>query len=307
MSCFDIEVDYDKKEIRAKNLDSTGKSRNLSRDFGQITHYKFEYIRKERAEGEKESGDSCDRFVRVEEIMSVHGACEELADFTPEEERLAIAQNGEVRLKLVYFYYGRSDVTTSYISFSQENAFEARRKLKALIKYLQERGLKDMNIFVGSEHLRIADIVNLNIPYREFNQAITSWRIKEKWSVFYINLPKFGECSISIMGYDDNLNVNHVKLSTSRLISEEEMLPMFEYMKESMPIGDFYDDGGYGLLPEPHRVNHFWPLPQGEVHMRWDGFGLGRRNGKDSVEIELKDCTLVHVLHDEEYWRSEVD
>ena len=91
-------------------------------------------------------------------------------------------------------------------------------------------------------------------------------------------------------------------------MSEEEVLPLFDYMKESMPIDVYYDDGGYGVPAPPHEINHFWPLPQGEVYMRWHGLDkFSRCNGQDCVRIELWDCTLLNECRDEEYWRSEVD
>lgn len=38
--CSELEVDYDKKEVRAKYRDCWGEH-ILSRDFGVITHYEF--------------------------------------------------------------------------------------------------------------------------------------------------------------------------------------------------------------------------------------------------------------------------
>ena len=95
---------------------------------------------------------------------------------------------------------------------------------------------------------------------------------------------------------------------TTRKMNEEEVLLLFEYMKENMPIGVHYDDGGYGVPAEPHRINHFWPLPQGEVYMRWHGLDhFSWCNGQDYVRIELWDHSRLSECRDEVYWRSEVD
>ena len=85
------------------------------------------------------------------------------------------------------------------------------------------------------------------------------------------------------------------------------MLPIMEYMKRTMPTGMLYDDHGYGVLPKPHEVQHFWAVPQGEVHMTWDGINRPSSDGLDYVTIELWDIGLLNQTRDEEYWRSEVD
>lgn len=281
--CSELEVDYDKKEVRAKYRDRWGEH-ILLRDFGVITHYEFEYEHRE--------------------TMRVNGPCEEIGDFEPEEERLAIMRHDEVGLKLWYFYYQNSEVKNSSLYFSQKDAFEARRKLKPLIKYLGSQGLEDKNMFVGSEHLRIGDIVSLGIPSSEFREAVSSWRHRENVTSPNIFLPKFGECTLDIGSQD---NVGYAGLVTTRKMNEEEVLLLFEYMKENMPIGVHYDDGGYGVPAEPHRINHFWPLPQGEVYMRWHGLDFCFDVGLDYVRIELWDYTRLKECRDEVYWRSEVD
>lgn len=302
--CSELEVDYDKKEVRAKAKDCWGEH-ILNRDFGVITHYEFEYVKTEWAESDHEDSDSRDHHIQLCEAMRVNGPCEELGDFEPEEERLAIMRHDEVGLKLWYFYYQNSEVKTSSLYFANKDAFEARRKLKPLIKYLGSHGLEDRNMFVGSEHLRIGDIVSLGISSSEFREAVSSWRHRENVTSPNIFLPKFGECTLDIGSQD---NVGYAGLVTTRKMNEEEMLPLFEYMKESMPIGVHYDDGGYGVPAPPHEVNHFWPLPQGEVYMRWHGFDhFSWCNGLDYVKIELWDYSRLTECRDEAYWRSEVD
>ena len=282
--CSELEVDYDKKEVRAKYRDRWGEH-ILLRDFGVITHYEFEYEHRE--------------------TMRVNGPCEEIGDFEPEEERLAIMRHDEVGLKLWYFYYQNSEVKTSSLYFSNKDAFEARRKLKPLIKYLGSHGLEGKNMFVGSEHLRIGDIVSLGIPSSEFREAVSSWRHRENVTSPIIFLPKFGECTLDIGSQD---NVGYAGLVTTRKMNEEEVLLLFEYMEESMPIGVRYDDGGYGVPAPSHEINHFWPLPQGEVYMRWHGLDhFSWCNGLDHVRIELWDDSRLRECRDEAYWRSEVD
>lgn len=98
-----------------------------------------------------------------------------------------------------------------------------------------------------------------------------------------------------------------VELKTTRRMSEEEVLPLFDYMKESMPIGVHCDDGSYGVPAPPHRINHFWPLPQGEVYVRWHGLDFKFDEGTDYVRIELWEQSRLNESRDETYWRSEVD
>ena len=302
-TCSELEVDYDKKEIRAKTKDCWGEH-ILCRDFDVITHYEFEYVKTEWADGDPEDSDSRDHLIQLRETMRVNGSCEELSDFSPEEERHATMLHDEVGLKLWYFYYQNSEVKTSSLYFSQKDAFEARRKLKPLIKYLGSQGLEDKNMFVGKEHLRIADIVSLGIPASEFRETVSSWRQRENVASPNILLPKFGECTLDIGSQKD---VGVVYLETTRKMSEREVLPLFDYMRESMPIGVHYDDGGYGVPAPPHRINHFWPLPQGEVYMSWHGLDFKCDEGLDYVRIELWEQFWLNEIRDEAYWRSEVD
>ena len=128
--CSELEVDYDKKEIRAKTKDYW-REYILSRNFGKITHYEFEYVKKERVDGDKEDSDSRDHLILLRETMRVNGPCEELGDFSPEEERLAILLHYEVGLKLWYFYYQNSELKKSSLYFSNKEAFGERANLQA--------------------------------------------------------------------------------------------------------------------------------------------------------------------------------
>lgn len=160
------------------------------------------------------------------------------------------------------------------------------------------------NLFVGSEHLRIGELVTLNTPAEEFETIVSQWR-KEGGI-----LPVFGECSI--LPVDGDPLVRNVWITTARRMSEDEMLPLLEYMKQTMPVDILYNDHGYGVLPKPHELCHFWRLPQGEVHMTWDGFDYGygkdahipNGDGLDYVTIWLRDCTLLKEVRDEAWYRS---
>lgn len=303
-TCSELEVDYDKTEVRAKTKDCWGEY-ILRRDFDVITHYEFEYVKTEWAESKMEDSDSRDHLIQLCETMRVNGPCEELDDFSPEEERLAIMLQYEVGLRLWYFYHQNSEVKTSSLYFSQKDAFEARKKLKPLIKYLGSQGLEEKNMFVGKEHLRIANIVSLNIPSSEFKHTLSLWRKKEKVKPPYVYLPMFGECTLDIGKVEKGEIVGRATLVTRRRMSEDEMQTLYDYMEESMPIGVHYDDAGYGTLPEPGVLRHFWPLPQGEVHMHWNPYN--NNPGLDYVKLELWDCARLLQIRDEAYWRSEVD
>ena len=155
----------------------------------------------------------------------------------------------------------------------------------------------DFNIFVGEEHLRIGNELSLDSA----RQACC------------VELPWFGKCSVQVVGSPDH--VTHARIMTERRMSEEEVLPILEYLERTMPTGMLYDDHGYGVLPKPHEVRNFWALPQGEVHMTWDGYNYTRGkepnhprgDGLDYIIIELWDIDKLNQTRDEEYWRSEVD
>lgn len=271
-----LEVDYDKKEVRAGGR---------SVDFGQISHYEFEHILTGRVNYES---------------MRVCGVCEELPNMSLETEKHA-AQVDKVGLKLWFNYYQCYELKKSSLDFSQKEAIEARRKLKPLIKYLKEwRASDDFNMFVGEKHLKIGNLASLNIPKNEF-------------LLQRAELPVFGPCTIHTYGTGV---IIHVDLVTERKLSEEEMLPMLDYMKRSLSVSPYYNDHGYGgVMPKPHEINLFWELPQGRIEMMWDGFNYTcgdepnqpMGDGMDYVRIELYDCVSIQNTRDEEYFRSLVD
>lgn len=289
-SLGDLEVDYEKKEVRAGG-------RTI--DFGRISHYEFEHVQTDYGDYDLQDGDAREHGTFKYESMLVNGTCEELPNMSPEAERHA-ALLDEVGLKLWFNYYQNEELKQSSLDFSQKDAIEARRKLKPLIKYLREwRASVDFNMFVGEEHLRIGNLASLNVLQNEFHLQ-------------HVDLLVFGSCSVHAYGKDV---IIHVDLITEQRIDEEEMLPMLDYMKKSMPMEPYYDDHGNGVMPKPHEINLFWELPQGKVKMRWDGFNYTRGeepnqprgDGKDYVRLELWDCESLRQSRDEAYYRSLVD
>lgn len=274
-SLGNLEVDYDKKEVRAGGQII---------DFGQTSHYEFEHIQTGHINYES---------------MRVCGACEELPDMSLEAERHAV-QVDKVGLKLWFNYYQCEELKTSSLDFLQKDAIEARRKLKPLIKYLKDcRTSDDFNMFVGDRHLRIGNLASLNIPKNEFLLQRAEF-------------PVFGPCTIHIYGTSV---IVHVDLVTERKLSEEEMLPMLDYMKRSLSVSPYYNDHGYSVMPKPHEIDLFWEVPQGRIEMTWDGFNYTRGvepnqpmgDGMDYVRIELYDSVCMQNTRDEEYYRSLVD
>lgn len=275
-SLGNLEVDYDKKEVRAGGQII---------DFGQTSHYEFEHIQTGHINYES---------------MRVCGACEELPDMSLEAERHAV-QVDKVGLKLWFNYYQCEELKTSSLDFSQKDAIEARHKLKPLIMHIREwRASDDFNMFVGDQHLRIGNLVSLNIPQKEFHLQS-------------VELPVFGPCTILTYGTDV---IVHVNLVTERRLSEEEMLPLLDYMKRSLLVSPYYNDHGCGgVMPKPHEINLFWEVPQGRIEMTWDGFDYTRLeepnqpmgDGMDYVRIELYDSVCMQNTRDEEYYRSLVD
>ena len=286
-SLGNLEVDYAKREVR------TGGRRI---DFGRISHYEFEHVHKVDGDCDPQDSDAREHGLFNYETMRVNGTCEELPDMSPEAERRASLVD-VVGLKLWFYYYQCEELKESSLDFSQKDAIEARHKLKPLIKHLREN--RNINMFVGEEHLKIGNLASLNVPRKEFD-------LQEA------DLPVFGPCTIHAYGKDV---IGHVDLVTERKMSEEEMLPLLEYMNQSMPMEPYYDDHGYGVMPKPHEVSLTWSLPQGEVTMEWDGFNYTRGNepnhpcgdGLDYVHITLQDCALLRQSRDEAYYRSLVD
>lgn len=134
-SLGNLEVDYDKKEVRAGG-------RTI--DFGMISHYEFEHVETvwkddyELQDSDMRTGIYCD-----EEIMRVYGECKELQNVSSDEDMQNIRERhwalcDEVGLKLWFNYYQNEELKQSSLDFSQKDAIEARRKLNPLIKYLRE-------------------------------------------------------------------------------------------------------------------------------------------------------------------------
>ena len=132
---------------------------------------------------------------------------------------------------------------------------------------MQSSDLTDMgnqcrtdNMFVGENHLCIQQHTMLS---RDDNQRKT----------FECELPVFGSCSVTV--HDSGISgkdlIGLVIVMTKRKISEDEMMPMLEYMKQTIDSEPYYDDHGYGGSPRPHEIDLRWDLPQGRVDMNWDG------------------------------------
>ena len=126
-SLGDLEVDYEKKEVRACGQ-VVG--------FCQISHYVFERVKTEWSDSDLEDSDMRQHVTYDYETMRVYGTCEETPDISPEAERIAALLN---EVGLILWCHDVNDEQKQFsLGFSQKDAFEARRKLKPLIKYLRE-------------------------------------------------------------------------------------------------------------------------------------------------------------------------
>ena len=203
--------------------------------------------------------------------------------------------------------FGRDDGTIILREFLHENG----------IKY---RFQEFFNMFVFWENLSIRHHAYLNTYDDEFNDSLLKWhgyrlidRNKERIT-YKGDFPMFGLCNIHVY-IPKELSIGHVSILTERKVSEEEMLPMLEYMKQSMPCEPYYDDHGYRVMPKPHEIELVWEMEQGNVGMHWDGYNydrgvepnLPRSDGYDYVRIDLWNWTVIRASRNEEYWRSEVD
>ena len=177
--------------------------------------------------------------------------------------------------------------------------------------FLKEKGIRHefqeyYNMFIFWEHLSILHHAQLNTSAEVFNNAILNWYgyslcdRNEGGITYKGELPILGSCVIYV-DVPKELPIGHVRIMTDRKVCEEEMLPMLEYMKQSMPCEPHYDDHGYKVMPKPHEIKLIWELPQGNVDMHWDGFNydrgsgtnLPRGDGYDFVKIDLWDRTVI--------------
>ena len=162
------------------------------------------------------------------------------------------------------------------------------------------------NMFVGEKHLCIQQHTLLNTSVAAFREEIlkqTGYSLyceDDQRKTFECRLPVFGRCSITV--HDSNISgkdmVGLVVVMTKRKISEGEMMPMLEYMKQTIDTEPYYDDHGYGVEPKPHEINLRWDLPQGRVGMTWNGFSSPCLT--DCVTIFLRDRAFLQAVEDKE-------
>ena len=113
-----------------------------------------------------------------------------------------------------------------------------------------------------------------------------------------------GECHIRIWG---NNSIGRIVFTTEKKYTEEEMMEIFEQVKDNLPDMPRYDYNGFGISPKPHEMNYFWDLEEGVVKIVWDGYNVNmfshNKDGIDRISFEI----MGPIVKDEAYWRSEVD
>lgn len=147
---------------------------------------------------------------------------------------------------------------------------------------MQSSDLTDMgnqcrtdNMFVGENHLCIQQHTMLNTSLVAFSEEILKQtgyslsRDDNQRKTFECELPVFGSCSVTV--HDSGISgkdlIGLVIVMTKKKISEDEMMPMLEYMKQTIDSEPYYDDHGYGGSPRPHEIDLRWDLPQGRLDM----------------------------------------
>ena len=178
---------------------------------------------------------------------------------------------------------------------------------------MQSSDLTDMgnqcrtdNMFVGENHLCIQQHTMLNTSLVAFSEEIlkqTGYSLyseDDQRKTFECELPVFGSCSVTV--HDSGISgkdlIGLVIVMTKRKISEDEMMPMLEYMKQTIDTEPYYDDHGYGGSPRPHEIDLRWDLPQGRVDMNWDGFSNPCET--DCVAISLRDCAFLQAIEEKD-------
>ena len=158
------------------------------------------------------------------------------------------------------------------------------------------------NMFVGVDHLCIQQHTMLNTSLVAFSQEILKqpgyslYSEDSQRKTFDCELPVFGSCSVT--AHDSSISgkdlVGLVVVKTTGKISEDEIIPMLEYMKQTIDTESYYDDHGYGVSPRPHEIDLRWDLPQGRIGMTWDGFN--NANKTDCVFITLRDRAFLQAV-----------
>lgn len=178
---------------------------------------------------------------------------------------------------------------------------------------MQSSDLTDMgnqcrtdNMFVGENHLCIQQHTMLNTSLVAFSEEILKQtgyslsRDDNQRKTFECELPVFGSCSVTV--HDSGISgkdlIGLVIVKTKKKISEDEMMPMLEYMKQTIDTEPYYDDHGYGGSPRPHEIDLRWDLTQGRLDMTWDGFSNPCET--DCVAISLRDCAFLQAVEDKD-------
>ena len=158
------------------------------------------------------------------------------------------------------------------------------------------------NMFVAEDHLCIQQHTKLNTSMVAFCEQIlkqTGYSLSsedDQRKTFDCILPVFGSCSVTVhdSGISGKNLIGLVVVKTKRKISEDEMIPMLEYMKQTIVTEPHFEDHGYGVSPKPHEIDLRWDLPQGRVGMTWNGYNHPYK--KDCVSITLRDRAFLQAV-----------
>ena len=135
-------------------------------------------------------------------------------------------------------------------------------------------------------------------------QGFTRVEEHDECSVFKGNIEPLGLCKLAIWG---NNSIGRIVITTEKKYNEDDMMTIFEQVKEELPSWPRYDYNDFGVTPRPHEIDYFWDLDEGLVKLQWDGYNVKsfshNKDGLDIISIDI----MGPIVKDEEYWRSEVD
>ncbi len=146
--------------------------------------------------------------------------------------------------------------------------------------------------------------ISLGLPLATFQESLIEqgFVLVDKGSPIVLkgNINGLGTCFLKIFREKDPVAdlIGLVIIITEHKYNENEMMEIFEQLKEDLHDDPLYDDGGYGVLPKPHEIRHFWDIAQGYVTINWHG-----DDDRDNITFWLR----KPLVKDEAYWRSEVD
>ena len=153
---------------------------------------------------------------------------------------------------------------------------------------------KSKHIFTYDSGFIELNGISVGLSAQEFQNRLIDQGFTCDEGIFKGIVNGLGDCIVKVLGGNDEIWT--VLITTRSRFTEEDMLSVFKKVNEDFPCDPRYDDHGYGVMPQPHEINHFWDFDQGHVTMQWE-------DNDKPISFWLR----KPLIKDEQYWQSEVD